>query len=184
MPQPLTVCRITIEGFPLIFTSFIFGGLITCFFEFLLIKTKIGFVWILAFAWVFGAILTPIGIMPWLSALGGWGTNVMIMNGGQILYNVAFMFFNGQAIAGFEFLVLVGTIGCLFLTGWLCFMVHIFQFGHKNQDGSPKIALADGVTASPDGSSIGTAAVVRTAPPAKTMDIAIFPPQKIPPQQE
>lgn len=167
-----------IDGPLLIIGAFVFGGLITCFFEWLLIKSKVKFVWILASAWVLGAILTPIGIMPWLSTLGGWGTNVMIMNGGQILYDVAFMFYNGLPLAGHEFAILVGTIGCLFLTGLLCFLVHIFKFGHKSQDGSPaKVMHGDG-TPAVDNSAMGTAAVKRTAPPAKPMQQTVFLPHK------
>ncbi len=124
----------SVTGPLLYFTAFITGGIIACFWEAILILTKIDFVWILASAWLFGALLTPTGIMGWLGSFGGWGSEVMIMNGGQILYNVAFMFFNGEALASWEFIVLVTTIGCLFLTGWLCFIIHILRFGHKPQN--------------------------------------------------
>ncbi len=123
-----------VSGPLLYLTAFITGGLITCVWELVIVITKLPMSAVLAIAWCSGTLLAPTGIMAWLSSFGGWGMNVMIMNGGQILYNVGFMFFNGTPGAGFEFAALVITIGCLFLTGWLCFILHIIKYGHKSQD--------------------------------------------------
>ena len=163
-----------VEGPLLILTSFITGGVVTCFFEIILLLTRLPFVVVLAFAWIFGAIITPLGIMPWLSEFGGWGVNVMIANGGQILYNVAFMFFNGNPMAMPEFIILVVTILCLFLTGWLCFGVHIFKYGHKTQDpASYGLRHGDG-TPAVDDDLTGFPEPAKTAPPAKTMDVKVY----------
>ncbi len=123
-----------ISGPLLYLTGFIAGGIITCIWEFILIVTKAKMVRVLATAWCIGCLLAPTGIISWLGSWGGWGAQVMIMNGGLICYNISFMFFNGIAGAGFEFASLVLTVCCLFLTGWLCFIIHILKYGHKPQN--------------------------------------------------
>ena len=120
---------------PLLYvTAFVSGGVICCIWETVIVLTKLKLSTVLAIAWCVGALLTPTGIMAWLGSFGGWGADVMVMNGGQICYNVAFMFFNGIKGASFEFAALVLTIGCLFLTGWLTFIIHIVKYGRKPQD--------------------------------------------------
>jgi hypothetical protein len=104
-------------------TAFITAGLICSLWQIVLNIVKCSPVWILLTAWLFGGLLCPTGIMAWLGSFGGWGINVMIMNGGQILYNNAFQFFNGDSTAMFHFTVLAVTIGGLFLTGVLCFIL-------------------------------------------------------------
>ncbi|MGI6217235.1 MAG: SpoVA/SpoVAEb family sporulation membrane protein [Coriobacteriales bacterium] len=132
-----------VSGLPLYLTAFITAGAICCVWELFISATKLSLTKVLAISWLTGCALTPTGIMGWLSSFGGWGANVMIMNGGQIFYNVSFMFFNGTAGAGFEFASLVVTIGCLFLTGWLCFIVHIAKFGHAPQDSRRPVAATN-----------------------------------------
>ncbi len=128
--QPLTA---PVTGNLLYLTSFVCCGLIACLWEIVLVVTGLPMIAVLALSWCSGALLAPTGIMSWLASWGGWGIEVTVMNGGAMLYDIAFMFLNGAPGAVFEFVVLVATLGCLFLTGLLTFVIHTVKYGHLPQ---------------------------------------------------
>lgn len=68
--------------------AFLLGGIICLLFQIPLMFTKLGVFKILGSGFVLGAILTAFGIVPELVKWGGGGIAVMIIDAGELVYNI------------------------------------------------------------------------------------------------
>ncbi len=140
---PIQPMETPTSGVALYLTAFFTSGTLCVLWQLFSAATKISSAWLLVVVWLAGAILGPTGLLLWIESFGGWGFNVLVFGAGQSLLSIYFAIFSGAPGAWAELGIILATIGLLFLTGWLCFTIHILRFGHRVQ-GDERIYIEEG----------------------------------------